>query len=104
MKACERGCPMNIFQLIIGIVIIFVLFFGLSFILNMLIKTTYLPVLFYVIFILGWLVVGYESGPWLSYLAEYGWVDVVCGGFGIVGVVVGGGTIQMLRSVGNKLF
>jgi len=95
---------MNIFQLIIGIVIIFVLFFGLSFILNMLIKTTYLPVLFYVIFILGWLVVGYESGPWLSYLAEYGWVDVLYAVFGLVGVLVGGLTIQKLRSLGYKMF
>ena len=44
---------MNIFQLIIGIVIIVVLFFGISFILNMLLKTTYLPVLFYILFIRG---------------------------------------------------
>lgn len=95
---------MNIFQLIIGIVIIFVLFFGLSFILNMLIKTTYLPVLFYVIFIAGWLVVSYESGPWLSYLAEYGWVDVLYALFGLTGVVVGGLTIQKLRKMGYKMF
>lgn len=95
---------MNIFQLIIGIVIIFVLFFGLSFILNMLLKTTYLPVLFYVLFIGGWLVYYYESGPIGAYLAEYGVVDIIYALFGLAGVVGGGLTIQKLRTMGYKMF
>ncbi len=95
---------MNIFQLIIGIVIIVVLFFGISFILNMLLKTTYLPVLFYIIFILSWLVYHYESGPWLAYLAEYGWIDLLYALFGLAAVFGGGLTIQKLRKLGFKMF
>lgn len=95
---------MNIFQLIIGIVIILVLFFGLSFILNMLLKTTYLPVLFYVIFIIGWLIYFYDSGSWLDYLGEYGWVDIVYAACGLIGVLAGGLTIQKLRKLGFKMF
>lgn len=95
---------MNIFQLIIGSIIIVVLFFGLSFILNMLIKTTYLPVLFYIIFIIIWLAVEYESGPIGAYLAEYGLGDVLYALLGLVGVVAGGLTIQKLRKMGYKMF
>lgn len=95
---------MNIFQLIIGIVIIFVLFFGLGFILNMLLKTTFLPVLFYMLFIGGWLIYYYESGPVAAYLAEYGVVDILYALFGLAGVIGGGLTIQKLRRLGYKMF
>jgi len=95
---------MNIFQLIIGVIIIFVLFFGLSFILNMLIKTTYVPVIFYIIFIIGWLIYDYESGSWGAYLAEYGIIDIIYALIGLVGVISGGLTIQKLRKMGFKMF
>ena len=105
MNGTEGGnLQVNIFQLIIGVVIIFVLFFGMSFILNMLLKTTYLPVLFYAIFIIGWLIAYYESGSWLDYLGEYGIVDVIYALMGLAGVLVGGLTIQKLRKLGYKMF
>jgi hypothetical protein len=94
----------NIFQLIVGVVIIFVLFFGMSFILNMLLKTTYLPIIFYAVFIIVWLIAYYESGSWIDYLGEYGIVDVVYALMGLAGVLVGGLTIRKLRNLGYKMF
>jgi len=85
-------------------VIIFVLFFGMSFILNMLLKTTYLPIIFYAVFIIVWLIAYYESGSWIDYLGEYGIVDVVYALMGLAGVLVGGLTIRKLRNLGYKMF
>jgi|HigsolmetaAR203D_1030402.scaffolds.fasta_scaffold00004_28 hypothetical protein len=100
---------MNIFQLIVGYIIIIVLFFGLSFILNMLIKTTYMPVFLYILFIIGLMLYDYfnnkaDEVTIGDYLAEFGIIDVTFALFGLVGVLGGGLAIRKLRKLGYKMF
>lgn len=95
----------NVLQLIIVALLAFVLMFGLSFILNMLLKTTWVPVALYTLVILG-LLVYFGQGitqAWES-VGEYGMVDWLAIACGFVGTCGGGWTIQMLRKNGYRMF
>jgi hypothetical protein len=95
----------NIFQVLVIAVLSFVLLFGIGFILNMLLKTTYLTLYLYLILIAGLFVYfAWGSGNGFSSLLEYGIVDWLAVIGGAAGAYVSGITIQTLRVKGFKMF
>ncbi|AEI42285.1 hypothetical protein B2K_05810 [Paenibacillus mucilaginosus K02] len=92
-------------QLIIVTVLLFVLFFGLGFILNMLMKTTWFPIYGYIALVIGLVVYwGWGTGSLASNLSEYSIVDYVPAVGGLIGAVLSGSTIKYLRTNGYKMF
>ncbi|MBA4602303.1 YuiB family protein [Thermoactinomyces mirandus] len=86
---------MTLAQLIISIPLLFVLFFGLGFILNMILKTTWLPL---VIFFAVVLYVGRDITQIVTI------VNAVLFFAGLMGVLVGILAIRALRSKGYQMF
>lgn len=85
---------MNIAQFIISIPLFMVLFFGIGFILNMILKTTWLPsVIGVVLFLSAWAVTGGLK-----------WVDIVILLSGVAGAVLSSIAIRELRRRGYKMF
>jgi len=95
----------NIFQVIVIALLAFVLMFGVGFILNMLLKTTWFPIYGYMLLMIG-MFVYFEWGAdnMLANLAEYGLIDWLAVVFGLVGAYVSGVTIKTLRVRGFKMF
>jgi hypothetical protein len=96
---------MNIFQVIVIAVLAFVLMFGVGFILNMLLKTTWFPIYGFMALMIG-LFVYFEWGTdnMLSSLAQYGIIDWLAVAGGLLGAYVSGWTIETLRVKGFKMF
>jgi hypothetical protein len=94
----------NAIQIIVAIVLLFVLFYGLSFIINMLLKTTWLSVYLYIALIIFFIFYLKGEGPWGTYLLEYKLVDYLYAASGLAGVVLGGLSIKTLRDKGYKMF
>jgi hypothetical protein len=95
----------KVLQLIIATVLLFVLFFGLGFILNMLLKTTWFPLYAYIALVIGLVVYeGVRDGSIWGNVTSYTLVDMVAAIGGLIGAVLGGYTIQMLRTKGYKMF
>lgn len=86
---------MSVPQLIISIPLLFVLFFGVGFILNMILKTTWLPLIVF----LG--VVIY-IGIGVTHIFTI--VNIVLFVSGLAGAVVGIWTIRTLRLRGYRMF
>ncbi|HJV46523.1 MAG TPA: YuiB family protein, partial [Bacillota bacterium] len=81
---------MNIAQLIISVPLFFFLAFGIGFILNMLIKTTWLPlVLYFLVLIFLFIRMG-----------AFHIVDYIILTSGLVGAILSGVTIRILRAKG----
>ncbi len=93
----------NLLQLIIVTVLLFVLFFGIGFILNMLMKTTWFPVFGYVGLIVG-LAVYYSTGSRGMNITDYGAGDLIPVIGGLVGAYISGWAINTLRTKGYKMF
>ena len=95
----------ELIQLPIVIVLFFVLLFGIGFILNMLLKTTWLPVYLY-LFVLVPLVIywQWEPGSLWDNLAGYKLVDYLTALGGLMGAAMSGVTIKTLRQRGYKMF
>ncbi len=98
--------PVDIIQLPIILVLFFTLFFGIGFILNMLLKTTWLPIYFYLLIVVP-LAVYWQYDASVSFienLASYHFVDYLTGIAGLAGAFAGGATIKMLRDKGYRMF
>lgn len=95
----------NVFQLIVIVLLAFVLMFGIGFILNMLLKSTWFPVYGYIALIIG-LFLYFEWGEarMLSNLLEYGAIDWLAVAGGLAGAYVSGWTIRTLRAKGFRMF
>jgi hypothetical protein len=95
-------------QLIIATVLLFVLFFGIGFILNMLMKTTWFPVYGYIVLAIGlfiyWSRGAESSGGWLAGMADYSWADYTTAVGGLIGAILSGFAIRLLRDKGFKMF
>lgn len=95
----------NVFQVIVIILLAFVLMFGVGFIFNMLLKTTWFPIYGYAAVMIG-LFVYFEWGSenMFANILSYGVIDwlAVIGGF--AGAYVSGVTIKTLRARGFKMF
>lgn len=86
---------MNWPQLIISIPLLFVLFFGLGFIFNMILRTTWFPMVIYagIILYVGW---GLSS--------IFSFVNMVLLLASLAGVIMGIWTIRLLRAKGYRMF
>lgn len=84
----------NIYQFIVSLPLFLVLAFGLGFILNMIVKTTWMPIYIYIV-VVAFLV--YRSGTMNA-------LDAVVLAFGLIGVVTSGIVIRLLRRKGFRMF
>jgi|SRR5699024_2173034 len=101
-------------QLLVGSVLYFVIFFGLAFILNMLLRRTWLMSFLYPIIM--FLVIGkvnvfkYITSPSEAWSTAYenvikiNYIDVIILSAGLVGTIVSGIVIKMLRKRGYQMF
>lgn len=95
----------NIFQVIIIALLAFVLMFGIGFILNMLLKTTWFPIYVYAVLMIGVLIyMEWGSENWLRSIASYGVIDWLAIIAGLIGAYASGLTIRALRAKGYKMF
>lgn len=95
----------ELIQFIIAIVLFFVLFFGIGFILNMLMKTTWFPIYGYIVLLICLVIyVSWGEGSLLDSLAGYTWVDYLTAVGGLAGCILSGMTIKTLRQKGYKMF
>lgn len=81
-------------QFVISIVLFFVLLFGIGFILNMILKTTWVPLVIYLGVVI-YLLIDLQS-PHIA--------DFTILGAGLIGAGGSGWTIQTLRTKGYRMF
>jgi hypothetical protein len=86
----------QILQNFILLILAFTMIFGLGFIINMLLKTTWFPIYAYAALIIGLV--------WWSWGTTYGFVDVLPLVSGLLGAFVSGMVIRSLRVKGYKMF
>jgi hypothetical protein len=85
-------------QVIISIPLFLVLLFGIGFILNMILKTTWLPSILYAMLIIGMAVYMFVERGGLK-LVE--WIILSAG---MIGALLSGWTIKLLRAKGYRMF
>jgi hypothetical protein len=86
-----------IIQHLIGAVLIFVLFFGIGFIINMLVKTTWFPIWFYLLAVVPLAVI---FGDFDALSIDF----LIYGLGGLAGAALSGTIIRTLRTQGYKMF
>ena len=101
-------------QLIVSVLLYFVIFFGIAFILNMLLRTTWLMAFFYPVIII--LIVGESSvtdyfitpfqafSNTLNDFMAISMIDVIILSSGFIGTIVCGFVIKYLRKTGYQMF
>lgn len=101
-------------QLVVSVLLYFVIFFGIAFILNMLLRATWLMTFVYPVIII--LIVGkaklsdYFITPKTAFSATYqdflaiNYVDVIILTSGLVGTIVSAFVIKYLRRTGYQMF
>ncbi|GIO66257.1 YuiB family protein [Paenibacillus sp. FSL M7-1455] len=98
---------MQFIPVLVLMVLFFMMMFGIGFILNMLMKTTWFPSYLFIIVILPIVVYSlWDRGDtsFLHYLGSFRIVDYLTGVAGLVGAIVSGVSIQKLRKSGFKMF
>lgn len=98
--------PMQFIPVLVLMVLFFVMMFGIGFILNMLMKTTWFPSYLFVIVILPVVVYSLwdHSSTLMSHLASFQLVDYMTGVAGLAGAIISGWAIQKLRLGGYRMF
>jgi hypothetical protein len=94
---------MNIIEFVqsfVLLVLAFCLIFGIGFIINMLMKTTWFPIYSYAVVVVALIVIYWGS----DYVAGFSFADSITLLSGLGGAVVSGLTIRTLRSKGYKMF
>ena len=105
---------MNIVQLFISVLLYFVLFYGISFILNMILKMTWLMAYVYPVIVL-WIIgrvslFDYISEPGESFnilwqnIIGISVYEIIILGSGFIGIILAGMTIRYLRKAGYQMF
>ncbi|GFZ76581.1 hypothetical protein GCM10008018_22520 [Paenibacillus marchantiophytorum] len=97
----------TLLQMVIATVLMMVLFFGIGFILNMLMKTTWFPLYAFLALVVGVVIygsVGTASASFLSSDASFTIVDIVPAIGGLAGAILSGSAIKALRIRGFKMF
>lgn len=104
-------------QIVISVFLFLILFFGIGFLLNMLLKTTWLPgAIIYPVVVL--LIVNPETNKLVHYFTQPGiafselgssimglkFIDYLILGAGLVGAIISGVTIKLLRQKGYRMF
>lgn len=96
---------LGVLPIIVLTILSFCIFFGLGFIVNMLLKTTWLPIYLYVIIIAVIIAYSWDSSESLSgNLLGFSVSDVLPFLSGLGGAIAGGYTIRLLRVKGYKMF
>jgi len=95
----DESMPLNPPQIVISIVLFLVLFYGIGFLINMLLKTTWLPgiILYPAVVIL--IVSFYGNG-----FGQLLFIDIVILSAGLIGALLSGYTIKVLREKGYRMF
>lgn len=91
-------------QLIIVTVLLLVLFFGIGFILNMLMKTTWFPIYIYFAVVIAFVVYWGSAGSLTSNVTGYTFADYIPAVGGLIGAILSGSAIRALRVRGFKMF
>src|SRR5699024_12771343 len=110
----ETIMAMNIVQLFISVLLYFVLFYGISFILNMILKMTWLMAYVYPVIVL-WIIgrvslFDYISEPGESFnilwqnIIGISVYDIIILGSGFIGIILAGMTIRYLRKAGYQMY
>ncbi|MXQ55478.1 hypothetical protein GSM42_17495 [Shimazuella sp. KC615] len=86
--------PISLVQLIISVPLLLVFFFGIGFILNMILKTTWLPIYLFLA-----LIIYFAFKVNTVHVADITWLVA-----SLVGVVGSGLTIRFLRANGYRMF
>ncbi|WP_375163106.1 YuiB family protein [Paenibacillus sp. SC116] len=91
---------------IVLMVLLFVMMFGIGFILNMLMKTTWFPMVLYVVLVipLAMWTMWDSSLTFVGNVTNYGFVDILIAVSGLIGAYISGKTIGYLRVGGYKMF
>ncbi|WP_062199481.1 YuiB family protein [Massilibacterium senegalense] len=99
---------MSIPMLIISMLLFFVLFFGIGFLLNMILRVTWLMALIYpiVVFMIVYKMLDtkFSVSAILNGFTKLGGADIVILTTGFVGSVLAGVTIKTLRKKGYQMF
>lgn len=90
-------------QVAIVMLLFFVLTFGIGFILNMLIKTTWFPIYLFIFVVIVY-ILNRGWGDIAGHLMKYGWPDILTFIGGFIGAIVSGVAINTLRKNGFKMF
>jgi hypothetical protein len=93
-------------QTAIVTVLMFVLMFGIGFILNMLLKTTWLPLYLYIVLVIGtvvWFWTKEDTSLWVT-VRGFAIPDYMAAIGGLAGAWLTGTTIHTLRVKGFKMF
>ncbi|OBR64428.1 hypothetical protein A7K91_13100 [Paenibacillus oryzae] len=94
-------------QIIIAAVLFFVMMFGIGFILNMLLKTTWFPIGLFVVVLIGlaiWSPWDPSQNPTMENLGTYTLVYYIPIIGALIGAYVSGWAIRALRRGGYKMF
>lgn len=94
MSVSFAAPPISLPQFIISVILFFVLFFGIGFIFNMILKTTWLPLIIYAA-ISVYLLIRIQSPLLVD-------ISILCAG--LIGAGGSGWTIQYLRKKGYRMF
>lgn len=94
----------QLLQLFVLVLLAFCMFFGLGFIINMLMKTTWFPIAGYVVFVIAIIYTSWGPQSFLENIAGYSVSDYLPLLSGLGGAVASGFVIKTLRAKGYKMF
>ena len=96
----------DILQLIIATVLFLVMMFGIGFILNMLLKTTWFPIYLFILVLLPIFIwqTWDDTKSFTGNFIAFTFVDIMPGIGALIGAYVSGATIRALRRGGYKMF
>jgi len=91
-------------QFFVATLLAFCIFLGLGFIINMLLKTTWVPVYVYFIVVIIIVYSFWDAGSFFSYLKGTSFSDIVLFIGGLAGAILSGYLIKTLRDKGYKMY
>lgn len=94
----------QLLQLFVLVLLAFCMFFGLGFIINMLMKTTWFPIAGYVLFVIAVIYMSWGPESFVDNILGYSISDYLPLLSGLLGAIASGYVIRMLRQKGYKMF
>ncbi|MWC29570.1 YuiB family protein [Paenibacillus sp. MMS18-CY102] len=93
-------------QVIVAMVLFFIMMFGIGFILNMLMKTTWFPMYLFIIVLVPLMIWGTwdKTVSFADNFTAFTIIDILPAITALIGAYVSGWTIQALRKGGYKMF
>lgn len=94
----------QLLQLVVLTFLAFCMFFGMGFIINMLMKTTWFPIYGYIIFVIVLIVYSWGPASFIDNLKGITLADYIPLFSGMAGAILSGYAIKLLREKGYKMF